>query len=62
MSTDSHRACLAVGVKAAMMGGYRTGALHEQLNKRGKPGGELANVVCAAPTASSPTGIFKKEQ
>ena len=37
-------------------------ALQEELNKQGKLGWELVNVVHAFPTMSSPTLIFKKEQ
>ena len=53
---------LVVEVKTGMMGGFKMEALQEELDKHGRAGWELVNVVHAFPTMSSPTLIFKKEQ
>ena len=39
----------------------RENALQEELDKHGRAGWELVNIVHAFPTVSSPTMIFKKE-
>ena len=62
MSMNSRWAYLVVEVKTTMMGGFKMDALQEELNKQGKLGWELVNVVHAFPTVSSPTLIFKREQ
>lgn len=52
---------LMVEVKTGLMGGFKHEALQEELDKQGRNGWELVNVVHATPTVSSPTLIFKKE-
>lgn len=51
---------LVVEAKTGLMGGFKTEALQDELNKLGKQGWELVNVVHAYPTVSSPTLIFKR--
>jgi len=53
---------LVIEVKTGLMGGFRHEALQEELDKQGRLGWELVNVVHATPTISSPTLVFKKEQ
>ncbi|MCR6662391.1 MAG: DUF4177 domain-containing protein [Luteimonas sp.] len=53
---------LVVEVKTNWKGGFKSDALKEELDRHGKMGWELVNVVHAFPTISSPTLIFKKEQ
>ena len=48
-------------VKTGLMGGFKLEALQEELDKHGRAGWELVNVVHATPTVSSPTLVFKKE-
>ena len=52
---------LVVEVKTSMMGSFKLEALQEELDKQGRAGWELVNIVHATPTVSSPTLIFKKE-
>ena len=52
---------LVVNVETGLMGGFKLEALQEELDKQGRNGWELVNVVHATPTVSSPTLIFKKE-
>ena len=52
---------LVVEVKTGLMGGFKLENLQEELDKHGRAGWELVNVVHATPTVSSPTLIFKKE-
>ena len=52
---------LVVEVKTGLMGGIKLEALQEELDKHGRAGWELVNVVHATPTVSSPTLVFKKE-
>ena len=52
---------LVVEVKTSLMGGFKHEALQEELDRLGRSGWELVNVVHATPTVSSPTLIFKKE-
>jgi hypothetical protein len=52
---------LVVEVKTGLLGGFKKDALQEELDKQGRAGWELVNVVHATPTVSSPTLIFKKE-
>lgn len=53
---------LVIEVKTTMMGSFKRDALQEELERHGRLGWELVNVVHAYPTLSSPTLIFKKEQ
>ncbi|MEL1265262.1 DUF4177 domain-containing protein [Pseudoxanthomonas putridarboris] len=50
-----------VEMKARMMGGIKTDALQEELNKQGKLGWELVNIIHATPSITSPVLVFKKE-
>jgi hypothetical protein len=50
-----------VEVKTGLMGGFKLETLQEELDKHGRAGWELVNVVHATPTVSSPTLVFKKE-
>ena len=52
---------LVVEVKTGLMGGFKLEALQEELDKHGRAGWELVNVVHATPTVSSSTLVFKKE-
>ena len=52
---------LVVEVKTSMMGSFKLDELREELDKHGRAGWELVNVVHAMPTVSSPTLVFKKE-
>ncbi|MBS0228899.1 MAG: DUF4177 domain-containing protein [Proteobacteria bacterium] len=52
---------LVIEVKTGLMGGFKHEALQEELDKQGRNGWELVNVIHATPTVSSPTLIFKKE-
>ncbi|TWT21345.1 DUF4177 domain-containing protein [Luteimonas marina] len=51
---------LVVEVKTGLMGGFKLDALKDELDKHGKQGWELVNIVHATPTVSSPTLVFKK--
>ena len=51
-----------VPLKTGAWGGFKHDALQEELNKHGKLGWELVNILHALPTVSSPTLVFKKEQ
>jgi len=51
---------LVVEAKTGMMGGFKNETLQDELNKLGKQGWELVNVVHAYPTVSSPTMILKR--
>ena len=53
---------LVVEVKTGLMGSFKKESLQEELDRQGKLGWELVNVVHATPTISSPTLVFKKEQ
>lgn len=58
----SHRwSYQVVEVKTGLMGGIKTDVLQEELNKQGKLGWELVNIIHATPTVSSPLLVFKKE-
>jgi hypothetical protein len=50
-----------IELKTSLMGSFKMEALQEELDKQGRAGWELVNVVHATPTVSSPTLIFKKE-
>lgn len=52
---------LVVELKTGLMGGFKVDALQEELDRQGRAGWELVNVVHATPTVSSPTLVFKKE-
>ena len=52
---------LVVEVKTGLMGGFKLEALQEELDKHGRAGWELVNVVHSMPGYSSPTLLFKKE-
>ena len=52
---------LVVEVKTGLMGGFKLETLQDELDKHGRAGWELVNVVHATPTVSSPTLVFKKE-
>ncbi|QIL20085.1 DUF4177 domain-containing protein [Thermomonas sp. HDW16] len=52
---------LVVELKTGLMGGFKLEALQEELDKQGRAGWELVNILHATPTVSSPTLIFKKE-
>ncbi len=53
---------LVVEPKTTMMGSFKPEQLQEELDKHGRLGWELVNVVHAMPSlSSSPTLIFKKE-
>ena len=52
---------LVIEVKTGLMGGFKLETLQEELDRQGRSGWELVNVVHATPTVSSPTLIFKKE-
>ncbi len=51
---------LVVELKTGLLGGFKLEVLQEELDKQGRNGWELVNVVHATPTVSSPTLIFKK--
>ncbi|KRG39961.1 hypothetical protein ARC78_13470 [Stenotrophomonas pictorum JCM 9942] len=53
---------LVVKAETSMWGTFKPESLQEQLDKHGRQGWELVNVVHALPTTSSPTLVFKKEQ
>lgn len=52
---------LVIEVKTGLMGGFKIEALQEELDKHGRLGWELVNVVHSMPGYSSPTLLFKKE-
>ena len=51
---------LVVGLKTTLMGSFKAETLQEELDKQGRLGWELVNVVHATPTISTPTLVFKK--
>lgn len=51
---------LVIEAKTGMWGSFKAETLQEELDKQGRLGWELVNVVHATPTLSSPTLIFKK--
>jgi len=53
---------LVVEVPTGFMGGFKHEALQEELDKQGRLGWELVNVIHATPTLPTPTLVFKKEQ
>ena len=52
---------LVIELKTGLMGGFKLETLQEELDRQGRSGWDLVNVVHATPTVSSPTLIFKKE-
>ncbi len=52
---------LVVKVKTGMLGDFKAEAMQEELDRQGRLGWELVNVVHATPSISSPTLVFKKE-
>ena len=52
---------LVVEVKTSLLGSFKLELLQEELDRHGRAGWELVNIVHATPTVSSPTLIFKKE-
>lgn len=53
---------LVVEVKTTLFGSYKTDALRDELDRQGKLGWELVNVIHATPTVSSPTLVFKRPE
>ncbi|MCW4454905.1 DUF4177 domain-containing protein [Flavobacterium sp. MXW15] len=51
---------LVIEAKTGIWGSFKAETLQEELDKHGRLGWELVNVVHATPTLSSPTLIFKK--
>ncbi|WP_374249006.1 DUF4177 domain-containing protein [Thermomonas sp.] len=52
---------LVVDVKTGLLGGFKPQDLQEELDKHGRAGWELVNLLHATPTVSSPMLIFKKD-
>ncbi len=52
---------LVVELKTSLMGGFKMETLQEGLDKQGRLGWELVNVVHSMPGYSSPTLLFKRE-
>ncbi|WP_411834466.1 DUF4177 domain-containing protein [Pseudoxanthomonas mexicana] len=50
-----------VEVKTGWMGGFKAEALQEELNKHGKLGWELVNIIHTMPSVPSPILVFKRE-
>ena len=61
MNTSTKWKYQVIELKTGLMGGFKLETLQEELDKQGRNGWELVNVVHATPTVSSPTLIFKKE-
>ncbi|WP_313399316.1 DUF4177 domain-containing protein [Stenotrophomonas sp.] len=53
---------LVVELKTTLLGSFKSETLQEELDKQGRLGWELVNVVHATPTMSPPTLIFKRPQ
>ena len=51
---------LVIELKTGLMGGFKLETLQEELDRQGRSGWELVNVVHATPTISTPTLVFKK--
>lgn len=58
---NKHWKYLVVKVPTGLMGGLKPEALQEELDKHGRAGWELVNLIHATPTVASPTLVFKKE-
>lgn len=52
---------LVIETKTNLWGGFKPEVLQEELDKHGRAGWELVNVVHATPTITSPTLVFKRE-
>lgn len=52
---------LVVKLDTSVFGGFKMEALQEELDKHGRAGWELVNVVHSMPGYSSPTLLFKRE-
>ena len=52
---------LVVELKTSLMPGFKMETLQEELDKQGRLGWELVNVVHSMPGYSSPTLLFKRE-
>ena len=61
MNTSTQWKYQVIELKTGLMGGFKLEALQEELDKHGRAGWELVNIVHATPTVSSPTLVFKKE-
>jgi len=59
MSTTQWR-YLAVELKTGMLGGYKVEQLQEELERHGRLGWELVNVIHSTPTVASPVLVFKR--
>lgn len=51
---------LVVELKTTLIGSFKAETLQEELDKQGRLGWELVNVVHATPNFSTPTLVFKK--
>ena len=52
---------LVVELKTGLMGGFKLQTLQEELDKQGRAGWELVNIVNMVPGATTPQLVFKKE-
>ncbi|RRN55800.1 DUF4177 domain-containing protein [Pseudoxanthomonas sp. SGNA-20] len=59
MSTTQWR-YLVVEVKTSLLGSYKVEQLQEELDRHGRLGWELVNVVHSTPSLPSPTLVFKR--
>jgi hypothetical protein len=53
---------LVVEVKTSLLGSFKSDSLQDELDRHGKLGWELVNIIHSTPTFPSPTLVFKKEQ
>lgn len=53
---------LVMELKTGLLGGIKPQALQEELDRQGKLGWELVNMVHATPTVSSPLLVFKRRE
>ena len=53
---------LVIEVKTSLLGSIKQDSLQTELDKHGKLGWELVNIIHSTPTITTPTLIFKKEQ
>jgi len=51
---------LVVQIKTSLLGSYRSEQLQEELDRRGREGWELVNIIHAMPSLPSPTLVFKR--
>ncbi|MFO7338701.1 MAG: DUF4177 domain-containing protein [Lysobacteraceae bacterium] len=59
MSTQQWR-YLVVEVKTGLLGSFKVEQLQEELDRHGRQGWELVNIIHATPTVASPTLVFKR--